>query len=290
MPNPVCRCVVNSTVSLLRCSPGGANINIEQPCTQRELARLLMSLATICLLLFAPLLRAQQAPALTCYSTAFEPFVIVHANGEVGGIDVDVIREIAVRTGLNITISLKPWLRLEQDFREGKQDIACGFAYSLTDARQHYLQYTGVPLHTTEYALFYRRADIPAYLGLESLRGKTVAVNRGFRRPEAFDLAHKAGVFKLFEVTEDSQSFQMLERGRVDAVLANSDVGRYQLFRLQPLVDIGESPSLSSMPTFLVFSRHSPAAAYAERFDKALNEIIADGTYQRIYRRYTGAR
>lgn len=72
-------------------------------------------------------------------------------------------------------------------------------------------------------------------------------------------------------------------------MLANSDVGRYQLFRLQPLVDIGESSSLSSMPTFLVFACNSPAAAYAQRFDKALGEIIADGTYQRIYRRYTGA-
>lgn len=247
----------------------------------------MLRLLTIFLLLCAPLLRAQEAPVLTCYSTAFEPFVIEHANGEISGIDVDVIREIARRTGLNISIGLKPWLRLEQEFREGNK-VACGFAYSLTEARQQYLHFTRVPLHTTEYVLFYRREDIPVYQGLESLRGKTVAVNRGFRRPEAFDQALKAGVFKLFEVTEDSQGFQMLERHRVDAVLANQDVGRYQLFRLQPMVDVGVSPSLTRMPTYLVFARHSPTAAYAERFDQALSEIIADGTYQRIYQRYTG--
>lgn len=246
-----------------------------------------ITLTAFFLLLCAPLLHAQETPVLTCYSTAFEPFVIEHANGEISGIDVEVIREIAQRTGLNISIGLKPWLRLEQEFREGNK-VACGFAYSQTEARQQYLHFTRVPLHTTEYVLFYRRADIPEYQGLDSLRGKTVAVNRGFRRPEAFDQALSAGVFSVFEVTEDSQGFQMLERGRVDAVLANQDVGRYQLFRLQPLVEIGVSPPLSRMPTYLVFARHAPAAAYAERFDQALRAMLADGSYARIYRRYTG--
>ena len=45
----------------------------------------MLPLLTIFLLLCAPLLRAQEAPVLTCYSTAFEPFVIEQANGEISG-------------------------------------------------------------------------------------------------------------------------------------------------------------------------------------------------------------
>jgi polar amino acid transport system substrate-binding protein len=249
--------------------------------------RRLFGVAVASLLAMVPLARAADEAPLTCFSTAFEPFVIERPNGEISGIDVDVIREVAQRTGLNIQIGLKPWLRLEQDFRDGNTSVTCGFAYSLTDVRQGYLHYTLVPLHTTEYVLFYRSADIPDYQGLESLRGMRVAVNRGFRRPEAFDQAFREGLFDVFEVTEDSQGFQMLGLGRVDAVLANSDVGRYQIARLQTSVALSASPPLSSMPTYMVFAKDSSAVAYAERVDKALSEIVADGTYQRIFQRYT---
>lgn len=229
---------------------------------------------------------AQQEAPLTCYSTAFEPFVIQHADGRISGIDVDVIAEIAARTGLTIRIGLKPWLRLEQDFREGNA-VSCAFAYSRSAERLAYMQFTEVPLHTTEYVLFYRRDRLPDYRGLESLRGRTIAVNRGFRRPAAFDEALAAGQFKLFEVTQDRQSMQMLERGRIDAVLANLDVGRYLIKQLGLSEQIVAGPALSSMPTFLVFSSDPQYTAYVPRFDQALRQVIADGTYQRIFDRYT---
>jgi polar amino acid transport system substrate-binding protein len=229
---------------------------------------------------------AREDAPLTCYSTAFEPFVIQQANGDTSGIDVDVIAEIAARSGLNIRIGLKPWLRLEQDFREG-HEVSCGFAYSRTAERLAYMQFTEVPLHTTEYVLFYRRDRLPEYHGLESMRGRTIAVNRGFRRPAEFDEALAAGQFKLFEVTQDRQSMQMLERGRIDAVLANLDVGRYLIKQLGLSEQIVAGPPLSSMPTFLVFSLDPRYAAYVPRFDQALRQLIADGTYQRIFDRYT---
>lgn len=233
-----------------------------------------------------PDIHAGQDDPLICYSTAFEPFVIQQANGDISGIDVDVIAEIAARTGLNIQIRLKPWLRLEQDFRE-ENAVSCGFAYSRTAERQAYMQFTQVPLHTTEYVLFYRRDRLPGSAGLDSMQGRTIAVNRGFRRPVEFDEALAAGRFKLFEVTKDRQSMQMLERGRVDAVLANLDVGRYLIKRLGLSEQIVAGPALSSMPTFLVFSSDPQYAAYVPRFDQALQQVIADGTYQRIFDHYT---
>lgn len=234
----------------------------------------------------ARLSHALQDAPLTCYSTAFEPFVIHQADGHISGIDVDVIAEIAARTGLNIRIGLKPWLRLEQDFHEGNA-VGCGFAYSRTAERLAYMQFTQVPLHTTEYVLFYRRDRLPEFSGLDSMRGRTIAVNRGFRRPAAFDEALAAGQFKLFEVTKDRQSMQMLERGRIDAVLANLDVGRYLIKQLGLSEQIVAGPPLSSMPTFLVFSLDPQYTAYVPRFDQALRQVIADGTYQRIFERYT---
>ena len=230
---------------------------------------------------------AGQDIPLTCYSTVFEPFVIEHADGRISGIDVDVIEEVARRTNLTITVRLKPWLRLEQDFREGRA-VSCAFAYSRTDERLAYMRFTQVPLHTTAYVLFYRQDRLPKYTGLSSLQDRTVAVNRGFRRPAEFDEALAAGQFKLFEVTQERQSLQMLERGRVDAVLANLDVGRYLIKRMRLSAQIVAGPAISSMPTFLVFSRNPHYAGYVPRIDQALQQIIADGTYQRIFDRYTG--
>ena len=223
---------------------------------------------------------------LACYSTVYPPYVLDN-DGHITGIDVDVVREVGRRLDRKIDIRLEPWNRLERDLREGKRD--CVFSYFHTPAREVYARFTGVPMHVTQYTLFYNPEAFPDAHSLKDFFGHTIGVNRGFRTTPEFSAARKAGQIKVIEVNEDAQSLRMLGMGRIDAVLTNDDVGQYliQALKLQNLRAL--KPPLSTTPAYLVLGRDPALDTLAEKFNWALFQILKDGTYADIQARYMQA-
>ncbi len=223
---------------------------------------------------------------ITCYSDAFPPYV-TNEGGKVGGIDVDTIAEISKRVGVSVHVKLLPWVRLEEEIKKGaSSDIECAFAYGRTPAREAYMDFMSVPLHVTAYTLFMRNDAKSGYKSLTDMKGKTIALRRGFKAPPAFEEEVKKGDFRVNEVDKDEQALQMLANGRVDAVLTNQDVGSYMAKQLN-LNGVGavDSP-VSTTPTFLIFTKAKGLAATAADFDKALKAIQQDGSYKKFVSKY----
>lgn len=228
---------------------------------------------------------ADESKTLTCYSTVYQPYVM-DTRGNISGIDADVVREIGRRLGRDIQIKLEPWRRLEKALKAGKRD--CVFSYFHTERRDDYALFTGVPMHVTQYTLFYDPEKFPAAHGLNDFLGQTIGVNRGFNTTPEFHLAKAQSDIEVVEVNEDSQSLKMLELGRIDAVLTNYDVGQY-LIRVLGLSHLRAlEPPLSTTPAYLVLRRSPELEPLIERFNWALFQILTDGTYARIRARYIG--
>lgn len=223
---------------------------------------------------------------LTCYSTVYQPYVM-ETGGEVIGIDADVVREIGRRLGREIRVRLEPWRRLEQALKAGNRD--CVFSYFHTEEREQYALFTAVPMHITQYTLFYDPERFPTAHGLNDFFGQAIGVNRGFKTTPVFQQARANADIQVVEVNEDSQSLKMVELGRIDAVLTNYDVGQY-LIRVLGLSHLQalEQP-LTTTPTYLVLRRSPELEPLIERFNWALFQILKDGTYARIRARYLGA-
>ncbi len=221
---------------------------------------------------------------LTCVSTTYEPFVI-ERDGKIEGIDVDVVREIGRRIGLNIKLKLKPWKRLERDIEKGAE--SCGFAYFRTPERLKYMDYTNIPLHLTEYSLFVNKDNPIKYNKLADIKGMVVGVNFGFKTTREFENAQKNGLFSVIRKYTDQDSFKFLKKKmRIEAVLTNYHVGLYTASKLGMEVR-ALSPPLTSNPCYLTFSKKRKLSHLIPKFDTALSQILKDGTYDKIFKKYT---
>lgn len=226
---------------------------------------------------------AQTISQLTCYSTVFAPFVI-EENGQVKGIDVDAVKEVGKRLGIDITFALKPWKRLENEVETG--DSNCVAAYFRTPERLKYMDFTNVPLHITAYTLFTKHKRPTPFRSFEQIKGWTIGINRGFKTTPAFEHALKMNWVTKYEVKNEAQSVKMISLDRLDALLTNYHVGLYNINLLGKTDITPISPSLSSTPAYLVFSKKAKLDWLVPLFDEALFEILQDGTYQKIFDAY----
>lgn len=224
--------------------------------------------------------------SITCYSDVFAPYV-VQDHGEIKGIDVDMIAEAGRRAGIKVTFRLLPWVRLERELALGsRSEVECGFAYTLTEARKEYMDFTTVPIKLTELSIFARQGSFDEFKGVEDLKGKRIGVRRGFKMPSAMKAMVDQGHIQLEEVDLDKQNFEKLVRGRLHAVLSNRDVGYEMLEQIGTTDIVALSPSVQVTPTYLVFNRVKGLSPLIPLFDKGFKSIVADGTYRKIRAKY----
>jgi len=69
---------------------------------------IMSALAIITIMVFSMVAHSALPKKLTCYSTAFEPYVIDN-NGRISGIDVEIIQMAGADLGIDIEFSLMPW-------------------------------------------------------------------------------------------------------------------------------------------------------------------------------------
>jgi polar amino acid transport system substrate-binding protein len=227
-----------------------------------------------------------QARTITCYSDVFAPFVTLEGS-EIRGIDVDIIAEAGRRVGITVNFRLLPWVRLERDISLGAaSDVECAFAYTVTDLRKTYMDFTTVPVKLTELSIFARRGRFESFKGIEDLKGKTIGIRRGFKMPAAMQAMVDQGSIKLEEVNSDQQNFEKLARDRIHAIFSNREVGLETLEQLGRTDIIALTPSVQVTPTYLVFNKAKGLADLLPLFDKAFKAIATDGTYRKIRARY----
>lgn len=120
---------------------------------------------------------------------------------------------------------------------------------------------------------------------LSALVGKRVAVTIGYTYGEHFD--NYPGIRRI-AVRRDINGFLMLQRGRVDYVIAFRGTTQ-ALLRERPEL-AGQFAALATVhrpQLYLTFSRHNAqAASLLQRFDDGMQRIRQDGTYQRILEKW----
>lgn len=227
-----------------------------------------------------------QVTELTCYSDVFAPYVTLQGQ-EIRGIDVDTIAEAGRRAGIKVNFRVLPWVRLEHEIEAGADSqVDCAFAYTVTDARKVYMDFTTVPVKLTELSLFARRGAFESFRGFDALKGKTLGIRRGFKLPLGLAALVKDGSVALEEVNGDLQNFEKLARGRLHAILSNRDVGLEAVAQLGPTDIVALTPSVQVTPTYLVFNKAKSLSALVPLFDKGLRALMADGTYRKIRANY----
>ena len=196
------------------------------------------------------------------------------------GLNIDIMRAILDRLGEPYKIDLVPWNRAITMANVGK--AAAVFTCSYRKEREQTLIYSE-PLRDLTVGILTRKGyfDKPL-LSLNDLRNQTVGVTRGFSLQA--ELEDNGIIVK--ETKSNTQAIKLLERGRFDFLYVFADIS-LMILRQQKIDDRFDFYTFRKEPTYICFSKQLPdAESLTKKFNAAMAEVKADGTYEKIANSY----
>jgi diguanylate cyclase (GGDEF)-like protein/PAS domain S-box-containing protein len=143
-------------------------------------------------------------------------------DGTPRGFSVDVLRALGEIMGRDIRIELLPWDLAQKHVQEGKAEILAEL--SITEERRKLWDFAS-PTITHTFSLFVASGEVTIH-GVDDLQSKRVGVTAG-GFPRAL-LQIKPGV-NLVVIANYEEGFDLLKKGGVDAIAADTWVGGYTL-------------------------------------------------------------
>jgi polar amino acid transport system substrate-binding protein len=235
-------------------------------------------LASLSLVLFVACAVPAHSAEVIAFDEGNPPFMYT-SNGKAAGVYPALIAEAFKRMNVDVEIQAVPWKRALEGLDRGIN--AVGGIYKNGDRLKKY-DYSE-KLFDEVITVYVQAGKGAAFKGIDSLKGKTVGVIRGWSYGDDFDEAVKNKVLTVEPVAGDSQNFHKLVESRLDGVLAIKESAAAEIAS-SGLADKIEalSPPMSSNPSFLAFAKSSNKTDLIAKFNAALADMHRDGSFDKI--------
>lgn len=251
------------------------------------LRRLVLSLAAGALALAAGTLEAKEWKKIKIATEgAYPPFNEVGPDGKLKGFDIDIALALCEKLGAECELVQQDWDGIIPALLAKKYDAIVA-SMSITEERKKRIDFTDKYYQTP--ARFVRKKGSAIEITKEGLEGKKVGVQRATIHDNYLTDNYGDSVEIVRYGTQDEANLDMLA-GRVDLLLADSiallegflktDKGKDYEFVGPELRDkrwFGEGAGIAV---------RKEDTDLKEALNKALAAIRADGTYEKIMRRY----
>lgn len=219
------------------------------------------------------------------------PFSLRRADGSVGGIDVDLNRAVLARLGCQARLVKLPWGRALKELELGRLEILPG-AFRKPE-RETYAYFSGALPQPSRNILFMHvdaleRWPVNRLLDLQDTPfrlGAQINVSYG---PDYQQLMEREAFAARVALVPSRESlWQMIDKGRLDGIIADEHSGVYEIQAL----GLGEriKPSavvVSTEAAEVAFSKRALSPAFVAAYTAALKDLVDDGSYARIVQRY----
>jgi polar amino acid transport system substrate-binding protein len=214
----------------------------------------------------------------------YAPFESLNERGEIVGYDIDVVRAVAERAGLQVKFVNTPWEGMFNTVAQGDTDILVS-AITITDERRQSMDFSEPYFDARQ--LIAVRADSPVtrFSDLKTLR---VAVQTGTTGDDAVTklLGKTSDKLRRFESTP--LALAELKSGGVDAVVADNGVVAHHLAQNpESRFKAVDDPTFVAERYGLVVKKGR--ADLLAQLNQGLASIRADGTLARIQGHYFGS-
>ncbi len=213
-------------------------------------------------------------------SGLYKPFNFQDKDGNLVGFDVEIGKAIAERMNMKAKPVTNPWDTILVGLNTGKYDAIIG-SMAITAKREEKADFSR-PYYRSGAQVFIA-ADNNKVKSVDDLKGKKFGVVKNSTYgDQALKYTDKKNIN---EYDSDLTSLQDLGTGRIDAVITDQMVG----FRVMKegtidIKDVGEPISMDEMGIPVKEGNKE----LLNKINKALNEIIADGTYDKISKKWFG--
>ena len=206
------------------------------------------------------------------------PYRIIE-NGERTGLYVEIFEEIAERLGWEVHYREAPFRRVLRMVQQGEVDVMLGPLE--TEERSELIEFVA-PAFPPERRLFFYLNKEHRIERYADLYGRAIGVLEG------------ASYFPRFDDDEDllkepapryENLMLMLQKGRVDVVIAPELVGLYAVEKLG--LDIEVSPFfVPGERSYIAVAKNSPVIQYADDIRAALKLIEMEGIHEDLVLKY----
>ena len=220
---------------------------------------------------------AQPRTLVVGSSATYPPFAYENPQKQIVGFDVDIIRAIAQKSGLQVRIVNTPFVGIFASLNNGDIDLIVS-GVTINDRRRQSYDFTAPYFEARQLIAV---AASSAVKTVQDLAGKKVAVVTG---STADDVASRAfgktsANIRRFDTTP--LIISELVNGGVDAAIGDNGVIAYRAQEHKSLKTVND-PTLPK--EYFGIAVKQGNAALRDALNKGLAAIIADGTYATIYR------
>lgn len=235
-----------------------------------------------CLLTFLCGLLCLSATAreLKMVTIEWPPFGSEHLPN--GGPLTEIVTEAFRRTGHKTSVEFLPWTRAKRDVITGKADIILGAYYSDERASKH--TYSKPIMMVDVGIVAHKNLGITSFKKLQELSPYTIGIAKGWVYTPEFDAA---AYLKKDEAKNQMLNVRKFSFRRVDMIAISLEAFRYENAKLRHSAEhpahVFLEPLLSRSPLHVLMGKNQKDnIEVIAQFDKALEEMHADGTYTQI--------
>ena len=212
---------------------------------------------------------------------AYPPFNLIDNDGEVVGFDLDIAPALCEKMQVECSVVTSDWDGIIPALNAKKFDFLIA-SMSITEERKVAVDFTNHYYSNGLQFIAPKKSDFK--VDAAGLKGKVIGAQRATIAGEWLEDNHGRNVdIKLYDTNENA--YLDLATGRLDAVLADkfvnwewveSEAGKDFEFKGQPVFE----------DDLIGIAVRKGNDQLRERLNKALAEILADGTYQKINDKY----
>ena len=215
---------------------------------------------------------------------AYAPFESQNEKGEIVGFDIEVLKAVAAKAGIEVKLVNTPWEGIFNALAQGDRDIVVS-AVTITDERKGTMDFTQPYFDAQQLIAVRQDSKVAKFADLKKLK---VGVQTGTTGDEAVTklMGKTSTAIKRFESTP--LALKELEAGGVDAVVADNGVVIHYVAN-NPGGKFKTVADKDFVPEQYGIAVKKGNAELLAKLDQGLAGIKSDGTYAQIYGKYFGA-
>lgn len=214
---------------------------------------------------------------------AYAPFESQNEKGEIVGFDIDVLKAVAAKAGIEVKFVNTPWEGIFNALGQGDRDMIVS-AVTITDERKQTMDFSNPYFDAQQLIAVKETSKVTKFADLKKLK---VGVQTGTTGDEAVAklLGKTSPNIKRFESTP--LALKELESGGVDAVVADNGVVIHYVAN-NPGGKFKTVADKEFVPEQYGIALKKGNAELQAKLNKGLADIKTDGTYDKIYTQYFG--
>jgi polar amino acid transport system substrate-binding protein len=207
-------------------------------------------------------------------------------NGQAKGLAVEIIREAFKLMKHDVVIESYPWARSQKMFEDGEVDGI--FTFFKTPAREAFTLFGKEPVVTQPISLWVLKDSKIEFDGdLTKLKAQSFGVVNKVSYGEKFDTAVKEGVLRVDPAHSIENCIEKLTAGRFDIWVSNKYGAIHELKRVGKFGAVKELKTVvQDIPAFVGFSKKRNHTVLRDDFDKAMETLKKNGTYDKLVKKY----